>query len=53
MGEFGTSPDVCSESRLSGIARRLMRLSFTENIFPNTFATGQTLHRGELLLEAL
>jgi hypothetical protein len=42
QGEFGTSPDVCGESRLSGIASRLTRLSFTENMFPNTFATGQT-----------
>lgn len=32
-GEFGTSPDVCDKSCLSGFASRLMRLSFTENMF--------------------
>lgn len=49
MGAFGTSPEVCSASCLSGIASRLMRLSFTENMFPNTFATGHSLHREDSL----
>lgn len=43
--KFGASPDVRSESCLSGFAGRLMGLCLTENMFPNTLATGQTSPR--------
>lgn len=39
-GKVGASPDVRDESWFSGFASRLMRLSFIENMFLNTLATG-------------
>lgn len=52
-GRFGASPDVCTQSCLSGFASRLMRLSFTENRFLNTLATGQTPQRNFIFRRAL